>query len=239
MDAVEVLADHGFRPVQAAQKKARKASANAYAEHLIAFAQDRADDGETRPEIVLYNSHDASSSLKLFAGAFRFICSNGIVAGDGFEAKARHVGSSVEGVEDMLRDVAGRLPDIGAQIDRMRGVTCGAEKWMIAQRAAALRWGNLGDVTYADEPRGAYYTQQTLQQMLLARRSEDARDVTLWGAWNRAQEATLRGGVQVRSYTDKRPSGVYRRARPVGSVAESVRINRALWDAATEILEAA
>jgi hypothetical protein len=104
MDAVEVLADHGYHPVQAAQKKTRKASANAYAEHLIAFAQDRADDGETRPEIVLYNSHDATSSLKLFAGAFRFICSNGIVAGDGYEAKARHVGSSVEGVDAMLRD---------------------------------------------------------------------------------------------------------------------------------------
>jgi hypothetical protein len=239
VDAIEVLADHGFRPVQAAQKKARKAAANRYAEHLIAFAQDRAEAGEVRPEIVLYNSHDGGSSLKLFGGAFRFICSNGIVAGDGYEAKARHVGSSVDGVEEMLRDVARRLPDISAQIDRMRGVT--PDGWQVqrlARMAASLRWDDLTPALDADEePRGAYYTPRTVRQMLGARRIEDIDDQSLWGAWNRVQEAALRGGVQVRSYTDRRPSGTYRRARPVGSVAESVRINRALWDAAGEILE--
>jgi len=238
MDAVEVLADHGFRPVQAAQKRARKASANRYAEHLIAFAQDRAESGETRPEIVLYNSHNATSSLKLFGGAFRFVCSNGIVAGEGFEAKARHVGSSVEGVEEMLRDVARRLPDISAQIDRMRDVT--PDAWHVqrlARMAASLRWDALPGGYNEDTPRGAYYDPRTVQQMLAPRRIEDIDDHSLWGAWNRVQEAALRGGVQVRSYTDRRPSGTYRRARPVGSVAESVRINRALWDAAGEILE--
>jgi hypothetical protein len=223
--------------VQAAQKKARKASANAYAEHLIAFAQDRADDGETRPEIVLYNSHDASSSLKLFAGAFRFICSNGIVAGDGYEAKARHVGSSVEGVDAMLREIVSGLPEMMQRIDRMQRVEIDRQAAVdFAYNAATLRW-EMPTEERTEPLRGSYTGGRTVHDLLRAYRREDAQP-TAWAAFNRVQEALIRGGVHVASFTDKRPSGTYRRARPVGSVSESVRINRSLRDMAGGLVDA-
>jgi len=242
LDAMTVLADHGFRPVQAAQKKTRKASASRYAEHLIAFAKDRAGDGETRPEIVLYNSHDASSSLKLFGGAFRFICSNGIVAGDGFEAKARHVGSSVEGVEEMLREIVTGLPDMMDRIDAMRRTEIDPLQAIdFAYNAASLRWEMMPtqeQIALADDPlRGSYADYNTARELLRAYRREDAQP-NAWATFNRAQEALIRGGAHIASYTDRSPYGSRRRSRPVGSVSESVRINRALWDMAGSLIDA-
>jgi hypothetical protein len=225
LDAMAVLADHGYRPVQAAQKKSRKASASRYAEHLIAFAQDHAADGETRPEIVLYNSHDASSSLKLFGGAFRFICSNGIVAGDGYEAKARHVGSSVEGVEDMLRDIVTGLPTMLDCIDAMRRTEIDHEQAIdFAYNAASLRWEMMpsqDEIATADDPlRGSYADRRTARDLLRAYRREDAQP-TAWHTFNRAQEALIRGGARIASYTDRSPHGTRRKARAVGSVSEA------------------
>ena len=83
-DLLPVLADNGYFPVQAAQKRVRKGS-NEHAAHLMAFArqQDIANGVDNRGEIVLFNSHDGTSAVKLFAGSFRFICSNGTIAGAG------------------------------------------------------------------------------------------------------------------------------------------------------------
>ena len=239
LDAMAVLRDYGFHPVQAAQKKARTAQANRYAQHLIAFAQDRAEDGETRPEIVLYNSHDGGSSLKLFGGAFRFICSNGIVAGDGYEAKARHVGSSIAGVEDMLRDVAGSLPGLMDRIDRMRGVQIDRGQALeFAYNAAALRWEMMPEEWTADDaPRGSYADDLTARYLLNTRRRDDA-GADLWRTFNRVQEGLIRGGARIVSFTDKAPFGKPRKAKAVGSVSESVRINRDLWNLSGELIDA-
>jgi len=239
LDAMAVLRDYGFHPVQAAQKKARTTEGNRFAQHLIAFAQDRAEDGETRPEIVLYNSHDGGSSLKLFGGAFRFICSNGIVAGDGYEAKARHVGSSVQGVENMLRDVAGSLPDLMARIDRMRGVQIERGQALeFAYNAAKLRWDMMPDKWQADDaPRGSFADDLTARHLLRTYRREDA-GADMWHTFNRVQEGLIRGGSRIVSFTDKSPHGSRRRAKAVGSVSESVRINRDLWDMAGELIDA-
>jgi hypothetical protein len=63
-DIIPVLADYGYEPVQAAQKRSRIAGAADHASHMVAFAKPmNADDGTgIRPEIILYNSHDGSSS---------------------------------------------------------------------------------------------------------------------------------------------------------------------------------
>ena len=90
-DVLPIMADYGYLPTQAAQKRSRKASAD-HAAHMLAFSKttDIVEAGDIRPEIILYNSHDGTGSVKLFAGVFRFICSNGIVAGDGFQSRIYH-----------------------------------------------------------------------------------------------------------------------------------------------------
>jgi hypothetical protein len=231
-DAIGILADYGFAPVQAAQVQTRKASRD-HAAHLIAFAPTSGDvstDG-TRGELILYNSHDGQSSLKLFAGAYRFICSNGIVAGDGFDARLRHTKGTVSNFEDMLRDTAASLPDLMGRIERMQSVQVDPMQALdFAYNAATLRWEWLG----ADAPEsGLYADKGTLVSMLRPTRYGDQSN-DAWTVYNRVQESLVRGGAKVRSFTEKNPHGAKRKARPIGSVSGVVKTNRELWDLATE-----
>jgi len=237
--AIGVLADHGFYPVQAAQKAARKGSSAAYAEHMIAFAASTtealADGG--RPEIILYNSHNGESSLKLFAGFYRFICSNGIVAGEGFETRIRHVGTQLEGFSGIVEDTAKRLPEVAETINAWSNVDLSETAQRgLAFRAASLRWGVVPHVIEDEAPRGAYFDADTVTSLLEPQRSAD-RGSDAWRVFNRVQENLLRGGAAIRSFTERNPDGATRRARPVASVGEHVRVNNSLWDVAGEVIE--
>lgn len=250
--AIDVLAGYGWQPTQAAQKRARKAEAAGYTEHLLAFANPEGlarADGE-RPEVVLYNSHDGTSSLRLFVGFYRFICSNGIVAGDGFEARLRHTSGTVAGFEAMLADVVGRIPGMIEAAETLKARTLTpAEIEHVATRAAALRWDSFADVAGRDDflaggfltvdgapLRGSFYTRETVAGLARARRwGDDGTDA--WRVLNRIQEGVIRGGAMVESFTDRKPGGISRKARAVGSVSETVRLNRALWDIMADVAD--
>ena len=250
--AIEVLDGFGWAPTQAAQKKSRKPEGHAYAEHLLAFSNPSrypfaGSDGE-RPEVVLYNSHDGTSSLRLFVGFYRFICSNGLVAGDGFEARLRHSSGTVAGFELMLADVVDRIPAMmhAAEVLKARQLS-GAAILEVARRAAALRWDAMPEEYHggpagmfpigANDPlRGSFYSRQTVHQLAQPRRWDD-NGADAWRVLNRIQEGVIRGGAMIQSLTDRQPFGVDRKARAVGSVGETVRINRALWDIMADVAE--
>ena len=110
MQAIQVLGTYGYLPVQAAQRKSRKGDNKMYTQHMLAFAHKWNLLDRDRPEIILYNSHDGKSSLRLFAGMFRGICSNGLVAGEGFEGRMRHMNLDDTAFYDMVDDVAHTIP---------------------------------------------------------------------------------------------------------------------------------
>lgn len=241
-NAIDILADHGFAPVRAIQKPVRKLSQLPFADHMITFAPTGfADKGAPdRAEIVLYNSHNGKSALKLFAGAFRFICSNGMVAGDGFEAKARHNRLTANGFSDMVADQAQALPDLMERIERMKQREISPQAALqFAQAATALRWesdptdANLGR-EYTGELKGSFATTATVLDLVSARRYGD-QGADVWRVFNRAQESLIRGGVRINSFTARKPQGSIRKARPIASLPESVRINRQLWDMADAV----
>lgn len=238
-NAIAILADHGFAPTRAVQKPVRRAIDLPFADHMITFrpVTGYSDETDTAPEIILYNSHNGKSALKLFAGAFRFICSNGIVAGDGFQSKMRHSRLTANGFSDMVSEQGQTLPALMENIARMRGIQWDrdAAQGFIAQ-AANLRWN--ADVTETDitaeTVQGSFSNLLTLRDLDTATRYDDAGG-DAWRTFNRVQEGLIRGGIRVRSYTDRNPYGKTRRARAVASLPETVRINRSLWDLAHEV----
>lgn len=245
-DVLPVLADHGFVPVQAAQKRSRKTSPE-HTQHMVAFAHrdsliDTYNADAQRGEIILYNSHDGSGSIKLFAGAYRFICSNGIVAGDGYESRLYHNQANVNSFELMLTNTVKRLPVLLERIEQMRGIQLSRDaQWEMAKQSAMTRW----DWTHIPElladdvvVRGSYATGGTVQSLLTPHRIADGYD-DAWTVFNRIQENVIRGGALIKSFTEKNPDGSYRKARAVNSVAENVRVNRELWDIAENTLELA
>jgi hypothetical protein len=232
-DVLPIMADYGYLPTQAAQKRSRKADPM-HAAHMLAFSKttDIAETGDIRPEIILYNSHDGSGSVKLFAGAFRFICSNGIVAGEGFQSRIYH-SRALNGFEEMLRNTVATLPELMGRIDRMRGVSLTTgEAYDMAIAGVATRWSD-----YTGQPKGAYAVAQTVKDVMQVRRLGD-EGYDAWTVFNRIQEGVVRGNAMIRSITEQHPQGVMRKARPVNSIKEAVRINTELWNIADEFATA-
>lgn len=225
-DLLPVLADYGYHPVQAAQKRARKGEQR-HAAHMLAFAKD-VGDGGLRSEIVAYNSHDGTSGVKLFAGAYRFICSNGIIAGEGFSANLRHTHKAMSGFEDMLQNIIAGLPKMMDTIESLRQRTMDYdEAAALAKQAVKLRWDFLEGAYVPEDTRGTFATAETVQNALSCRRREDDT-YDAWTVLNRIQENVVRGHVMVQSFTEKGQGE--RKARPIQSIQEHVRVNQQLFD---------
>ncbi len=235
-DLLPVLADYGYQPVQAAQKRSRTANPE-HSMHMLAFAKDGdAGDGGLRGEIVLYNSHDGTGAVKVFAGAFRFICSNGIVAGDGFQSRTYHNRSAMSSFEEILRNTIEGMPRMMEQIDRLRQVTLTqGDALSFAKQAVLTRWDQYDGVA----KRGVYALDTTAADVLKVQRIGD-EGIDAWSVFNRIQEGVIRGNAMIKSIVDveNNPNGVLRKARPVSSIKEHQRINTALWDLANELVTA-
>ena len=236
--AIEILLDNGFEPVRAIQKPSRKNESALFNDHMITFNAPKLYDGAgERGELILYNSHNARSSLKLFAGAFRFICSNGIVAGEGFQAKLRHSKLTANNFDALVQEQAQALPDLLDRIENLKTVAWDKERVLnFAYNAASLRWeldpnATVSETTEWESLRGSYANNQTFNDMNTARRYGD-NGADAWRVFNRVQESLIRGGVRIRSYTEKTPYGKQRTARPIAALSETVRVNRKLWDMA-------
>ena len=244
-DVLPVLADHGFVPVQAAQKRPRKVEADAlHTQHMVAFAHRDSlietynPDGH-RGEIILYNSHDGSGSIKLFVGSFRFICSNGVIAGDGYQSRLYHNQANVNSFEHMLTNTVKRLPLLMERIEQMRSIQLTRDAQVeMATQSALTRWKWAPEQVEDVVVKGSYSTSATVNSLLVPSRLEDSM-ADSWTVFNRIQENVLRGGALIRSITEKNPDGSYRKSRAVNGVAEHIRVNRELWDIAENICEIA
>ncbi|HFD11585.1 MAG TPA: DUF945 domain-containing protein, partial [Crenotrichaceae bacterium] len=101
------LKREGFEPYYAAQAGVRDATKVGYAKHLLRFRHRSQIADESVNEIVLINSHDGSSSYRMLAGCFRFVCVNGMVCGETYdEVRVTHRGdiqhNIIEGAWRML-----------------------------------------------------------------------------------------------------------------------------------------
>jgi len=241
MQAMQILGDYGFRPTKAMQQPSRKPENKPFAMHCISFAHDddlRNPYNETRPEIILYNSHDGKSALKLFAGAYRFICSNGIVAGDGFQSKMRHSKKTANGFETLLKETAESLPRMMQRIATMQETETAANVLDFAYNAAKLRWEMAPNELAENAETGTYYDKNTIGGLLGARRFDD-QGTNAWKVFNRVQENIMRGGPDILSLTKKaKETGQgwkYRKAKAVSSLPETIRLNRELWNMSHEL----
>jgi hypothetical protein len=160
--------------------------------------------------------NDGTSSYQMLAGMLRFVCQNGMVAGDNVaDIRVPHKGNIVQNVINGAFDVLDGFDLIREQKDGMRDVTLDRdEQHAFARSALALRY----DPTDADAP-----APITEDQLLNVRRFEDRRD-DLWTVFNRVQENLTKGGLHGRSRTGRSVS-----TRPITGIDQNVKLNRALW----------
>jgi hypothetical protein len=166
------------------------------------------------PELILINSHDGTSSYQLLAGFFRFVCSNGLIAGNiQSDVRVRHSGNVVHDVIEGSFKVLENVKEIGERIGEYKSITLDrSEQELFANTALQLRWEDKAPVT-AD-------------RVLQANRYEDVKS-DLWTTFNRVQENMIKGGLSGKTATGRRMH-----TRGVSGVNENVKLNRALWSLA-------
>ena len=82
IEVLRGLRKEGFEPYMVAQSKSRIEGKTDFTKHMIRMRHAaRVDMKGEANEIILINSHDGASSYQMLAGAFRFVCCNGLVVG--------------------------------------------------------------------------------------------------------------------------------------------------------------
>lgn len=215
---VDALRGLGWLPVKAVEQRCRKADKRGYTKHLIRFRHSDSKAlqqvGDSLPEVVLLNSHDATSAYQMHAGLFRLVCSNGLVVADSTFNKIsiRHSGDVIGRVIEGVAQIVEETPAIADSVARLQHIHL-TEKEQHVYAAAALT------LKY-DEPEAAPITSEKL---LKPRRGADS-DSSLWSTFNRVQENLIRGGLLGRN-----ARGMPARTRAINSITEDTRINKALW----------
>ena len=213
---IDGLRREGFQPFEVQQTRVRDISKREHTKHMVRLrhADAAASDGEVG-EIILLNSHDGSSSYQLLSGFFRFVCNNGLIAGDVTnDIRVRHSGNVVDNVIEGATRILDDLQIAQERVETFKSITLAPEEQtLFANAALSLRWD-------ADS------TPVTADRVLIPNRWDDRKN-DLWTTFNRVQESLVKGGVHGRGKTGRRLT-----TRAVAGVNENVKLNRALWSLA-------
>jgi hypothetical protein len=189
--------------------------------HLYRLCRTSDFGKQEMPELVLVNSHNGACSLRVYQGFFRLICENGMICGGHEALRIRHMGHTMEEVLDRIRDVAERFGDTYGKIDSMKSrILTNDEIMDFAERSNKIRPSmNLRAIGRASD-------------LVNPIRPEDNGN-DLWSVFNRVQEHTMKGGLEL-AYdgTEKR----LRRTRPIRNIAQNIEANRGLWEIAETYL---
>lgn len=219
---LEGLRREGFIPVEVRQSLSRIAGRQEFTKHMLTFrhsAASAARVGDSIPQLSLVNSHDGSSTYRLYAGLHRFICSNGLLVCDGeFDSiSVQHSGNIRDRVIEGSFEVIDEAAKAGERVTEWKALQLAIpEQEAFARAALALRFEG------RDKP------PISEAQALAPRRHEDAGS-DLWTVFNRVQENVIKGG---QSY---RQNGRRNSVRTVQGIDQRTGLNRALWRLAEEM----
>ena len=220
---IDALLEAGFEPTRAQQTQSRKGGSLHHARHMIRFSyiKNTLSLIDAVPELILINSHDATSAYTLRAGLFRPLCTNGLVSqiGDFGLLHVPHRGNVIHNVVDGALQIARGFNDITRVVEHMAARTMSdPERRDFAVAALRVRY-----------PHAEHIPVQA-EQLLTARRNADFGN-SLWLTYNVVQENLVAGGLHSRS-----ASGRYGRTRAIRAIREDIRINVGLWNHALTFL---
>ena len=213
------LQREGFQPFFACQTRVRDQSKREHTKHMLRLRREGQIAGKQVPEIILLNSHDGSSSYQMLPGLFRAVCQNGLICGESFgEVRVPHKGDVVGKVIEGAYEVLGIFDRVEEKRDAMQSLLLPPPAQQALAKAA---------ITYRF---GEEHHPVTEAQILSPRRWQDESH-DLWTTYQRIQENLMKGGLYGKSTQGKRMH-----TRAVKGIDSDVKLNRALWVMAENML---
>ena len=221
IEVLNVIKSLNWYPVSVQQSSVMDDDKEGYQKHLVRFRHfdDLLNPRENAVELLLFNSHDRSTTFSISMGIYRFICSNGLVIADSiFESyKIKHIGDRFEDVQNAINNITSYKPIIKEKIDTFESIMLTqAERDSFARSSIPLRFDKHLQVNYKD--------------LLVAHREEDVKN-DLYTTLNVIQENLLRGKISgVNKETGRRFT-----SREITSISKDIDVNKGLWDIAERI----
>lgn len=223
----------GWLLSDAKQAKVKSDERQGYQKHLLRFRNENfpridgfRENNESIPELIVENSHDGTSSLKIYFGVFRIACLNGIISGANFSSyRIIHSQNSIKKIDESIDLMTGSIPDLIKRVSQYSQIEMSHDKSLeLAASFAALRLHNT---------KGVLDTK--LDAMLAPRRSADT-EKDAYSIFNVLQEKVIRGGIR---YTQKNLVTGFddrKTTRAINSVSQSVKLNREMWNSLEQIV---
>ena len=227
-----VLADFGFSESRYRQSKTTQNN-QGFQKHISIF--ERASDGDEdgRFNLLMLNSHDGTSSLRLEAGYFRLLCENQLGSGD-VGARIIHRGDAIGKLADAIPLVINQMETFKEVKALLRDKTLSQDAQMeLAKLALQLREVKLDTL---DD----YQLERNKLNMLLRRRYDDM-GTNAWKVFNAVQENVVKGGVRLyqNKGTIEVPVDVLRKLRPLSNMERVLDVNNQLTECALQLAKAA
>lgn len=220
---IEIGRSLGFEISSMKYPKGARRDSIAHAEHEVRLTLPGFEKAINKPQLVIYNSHNGRSSLRIMAGVFRLICSNGLVAGKNFlNIKLRHVGLIQTDIEESFKIAAKKAIELGDMVKRYETVSIDYDTALkLANEALSIR----ADIQGLEGlERESFVSERNASKMLKIRRRGD-RNQDLWTVFNIVQENTLKNSGL--DYVDD--DGKNRAVRGIYGIKQNIEANQALW----------
>ena len=225
---VDDLDKLGWKPVQAAQRKARGNAGTIFSKHMVAFQNPdikiKGEGGDDAwPRIIMTNSHDGMQAFKFSVGIFRMVCSNGLVVADEqfSDFKIKHKGYTFGELRNVVRQAVEDLPNrVQVMNDMKNRILTEDEKRKMALDAMLIRAG----------VKELQYDEETITDILDPKRDADKGD-DLWRVFNVIQEKITQGDFHAALTGAK-----VRKVRKIKSFEKDMKVNKELFKLATALV---
>ncbi len=216
---LDTFRNAGYYPINAGESKVRDEENQGYQKHIIQF---RSLENLLRPnakdeyeDIVLTNSHNRTSSFIVDLAVFRIVCSNMLVVPSKsfVHTSIVHVGFTEQKVKNAIKEVTSYMPKIKEEVAKFKSIyLTSAEEQMLANAAIDIRFDTNTHYIEADE--------------LLKVNYEEDKTSTLWSAYNRIQEAMIRGGVKMKNLV----TGKNFTSKAINGIDATIKFNKELFE---------
>jgi hypothetical protein len=227
--------NEGFTLDGVSYANSRNEDKKGYQKHLMLFSRpDLLIDGDNKLQLLVQNSHDGSSALKINTGVYRAICANGLVSGnDLYSQTVRHIGKSInEQLKESLYYILGHMTSLKNEVETMKKTRLNFnESQRYMKNVVDARFKEIKNIDSID-----------LSTVDRVRRYQDNEN-DLFTFFNRCQESIIKGGVKYKTKHDRLDQynnviGIkYKNhtSRQITNIKKSIDLNKILWSEAVKL----
>lgn len=224
-DIVDYLIPHGYTISTVQNSRVNKAEKQGFQKHIVRLRHPSMTESlKSFPEIVIVNSYDKSTSVKIMLGIYRLICSNGLIVGSTFEEyRVRHVGANILGQIKQYCDA------IIASASKVNSILSHWNSIQLPNNTIDMLYRQAASLVMPDNAR--------LTSTYTPRRLGDTGN-DLWSVFNVVQETAVRNGFSYLKTLHDPIQGdieVKGRTRAIKAIDRLVDVNKQLWNMAERL----